>query len=346
MGRRYQTIGILILALALAAGHAEDLVRPPATGSTETSSKEEKGILASLILIYTKSRNAVRSVYDEIQYWKNMVRTYKMMEAWFNRNKQKLNEIVTDAMLVSTRKEDIFSKLKRADEMFSSINDVAFNETQNFDHTLATFERNWDSLAVHSRPAVRMMPTTDDVLSTIQTLFPSEQYKESLGIPPVNSTAASQGPDTGLRLSERDSRLPEAGVANISEFVAASAIAKSEVYYGWSVNALGNVDQIGEKFKDFKSINQKEMEAAWYGIEQINANCFRLRLSSEELKVYLGILGFDLWRNSQRRGDEEYVEMINHDYEKQLMVLRDRERSEYYEKNGMKRKGDEMVFRN
>ena len=60
----------------------------PNNGLPQTN---EKGILASLVLVYTKVRNAVRDAYDEIMYWKDVYNTYDTMTGWFKKNQGKYN---------------------------------------------------------------------------------------------------------------------------------------------------------------------------------------------------------------------------------------------------------------
>lgn len=94
-----------------------------------------------------------------------MQRTYKTMEEWFKRNGEKLKAVSNNySKLISSDREDVFVKLMRAEKMFNQIEDVAFVETRNFDHILATFEKNYDTLALHARETGRMVPQTNDIM--------------------------------------------------------------------------------------------------------------------------------------------------------------------------------------
>jgi hypothetical protein len=187
-----------------------------------------------------------------------------------------------------------------------------------------------------------MVPMTNDVITLVKGMFVSESLK--ISDEDLNKMSFEKreivlagAQEHNKSAGKIDQRIPETSISAISQFVAASSMAKSEVYYGWSVGAIDNVDAIGEKYKDYKSINQKEMQTAWYGIEQINANTFRIRHSIEELKVYIGLAGFDTWAESERRGNELHNQIVLHDYEKKLITLRGKEREEYLKKYGMER---------
>lgn len=326
MGKRITTTWIVIL-LSLNFTSAEELINPPAKSAEETSNKEEKGILATLILTYAKCRDNVKYAYDEIQYWKNMVKSYNQMEAWFKRNREKLENIKSKSREIITSKGDIFNKLERTEKLCDNIEDIAFNETRNFDHSLATFEKNYDSLASHERIRGRMVPQTNDVLNKINSFFPSQNSEYS-----VDPKTMESFNDT-----MKEALFPEASIANVSKLVAASTISKSEVYYGWSMGAISNIDSIDKKYKNIKGINQKEFQAAWYCIEQTNANNFRIRHSIEEFKIYTALLGFDLWEQSYQRGNEINNAMVFDNCEKRLTLLKNKEDIEYKKINGTNR---------
>jgi len=69
----------------------------PATASNTSDNgdptKGEIGWLGTMAGVYNKSREAVKSVYDEIQYWKGLGATYGMMKDWFSNQKEKFKAI-------------------------------------------------------------------------------------------------------------------------------------------------------------------------------------------------------------------------------------------------------------
>jgi hypothetical protein len=331
---------LILMTLLSTSIVAQNLIDPPKEeDQANKASKEEKGILSSMILIYTKTRDGVKYAYDEIQYWKNMKRTYDKMEDWFSRNKAKMQQAGNTFVLLTTEKGDVLSKFKKTEEFFDQIEDIAFKETREFDRNLASFEKSYDKMVEHERIRGRMIPTTSDVLNKVSTLFSPESstviIDDNMSENERAIALARQKEEN--ELAQKRSEIKESSIYNVSKYVASSAMAKSEVYYGWSLTSLGGVENIADKYKNYKGINQKEMQTAWYGIEQVNANNFRLRHSQEELKVYIAMLGLNTWQLSDQRGVEIYNERLNKEKEKELVLLQARERRAFRDKYGYDR---------
>lgn len=72
------------------------IINPSTVSNTDDSgdpTKGEIGFIGTMAGVYNKSREAVKSVYDEIQYWKGLGATYGMMKGWFNDQKAKFKAI-------------------------------------------------------------------------------------------------------------------------------------------------------------------------------------------------------------------------------------------------------------
>lgn len=327
LGICYKSVSwILIILISLSMG-GQDLINPPKSGEKDTSSKEEKGILSTLILMYTKTRNAVKYAYDEIQYWKSMKQTYDKMKMWFDRNGEKINQIASTAKKITTQKENVFEKLRRAESLFDQVEDVAFRESREFDRLITYMENDWDSLASHASRTKRFLPDVAQVLGVIEGIAgktpSSKEVSDTIGVPE----------------QEIKYILPEQPLVASSKYIAASTIASSEYYQGWSAHALENIDSIDQKFRGFNSVNQKEMQAAWYEIEQANANNNRISHSLQELKTYIAVLGVDVWKTSEERGNELQSSYINKEKSEHIISLRNREDEEYFNKYGVRRPG-------
>ena len=338
MGRRCSFNGVLILFfvalfVSIAQGKHQELIKPPEDGKAleKGTTKGEKGILATMILIYTKTRNAVRYAYDEIQYWKNMKKSFDALKNWFERNKQLVHQIPVKAKLIFTGKESAFKKLEAAEQMFDLIEEVGIRGPREFDHLLSKVETNWDTIASHQNKLMRrfnmLTPSTDQVADGLQRFFVSRGWVDSSSL--TDMTASERArlladlERERNQMEDLDTVMPEVQMQRVCELVSSSVLSKSEVYYAWAVNAVENADSVAAKFKrsGVSGVNATEVEIAWYGIETFQANSYRLRHGLEELKTYNALLGYDVWDLSLDRGEQQSNQMRMDDYHMSLRTL-------------------------
>lgn len=87
------------------------------------STPGEFGILGSLAGVYNKSREAVKTTYDEIQYWKGIIGTYAKMKEWYEEQKNGFKRIGRTFGALFTDPKKLFSKegLEAFDDAFNQI---------------------------------------------------------------------------------------------------------------------------------------------------------------------------------------------------------------------------------
>ncbi len=82
-------------------------------------------------------------------------------------------------------------------------------------------------------------------------------------------------------------------------------MANSAQYQLWAQRALSKVDSLDKKFLNAaNNANEKELAAAWYALENINANNKQLRHNLLEAKLLQAMLGTDLYYQSNLRSSQ------------------------------------------
>ncbi len=283
----------------------------PNNGLPQTN---EKGILASLVLVYTKVRNIVRDAYDEIMYWKSVYDTYQTMTTWFKKNQAEIQSIYGEACKLISDPGDIYATFSKMTTIFDQIDDIRIYEAREFDHLMAQMEGNVDNVVVG---AIR--PFTGATFSFVDALLEGNAFNPQTylkGNPDVKLAEPTSSEDSMLQayIGQRNivSAVPKATwpdyqLLEASNIIASSAMAKSRMYQNWSMKATSNVKAIDNKLASLQSVNEQEMGAGWYALEDANANNKLLEHSVEEEKVLQGLLGIDMWYMARKRTDQLYT---------------------------------------
>ncbi len=266
----------------------------------------EKGILSTLILIYTKTRNAVKVAYDEIQYWKGLGNTYKQLKSWFSNQANYLNQVRNIATEIFTGKEDLFVKLEKAENIFDLIDHVALNESKRLDQLFCNIEYMHDQSV--------LIPNTDNIIEGMNRLFNSGTSTDLLDPVPngLSDNEKQEYRESQKQYLESKNQLrdlqldkyPEFKLVEAAKVLSSSSIANSQVYFQWAVNSIGHYNTIEEETKNLDNVNEINLYASWLSLEQVNAYNKKIRHLAEELKLYNSILAFDMWEASLKRSIE------------------------------------------
>lgn len=284
---------MLLLSVAVTG---EELIDRPENMDEPT--KEEKGILSTLVLIYTKTRDAVKFAYDEVMYFKEMRRNFENMQKWFDRARERTEYVWDKSSELFTDPQDVFVTLQRLENIFDHIDYAVWVVPHELDRILARTELTYDNIVTGGQSSAGMVPNTDEVLEYIDTKFgfnhlPSEKDEEN-----------GKHVQKLARLKERGHRFPEEELVTASRLVLASSMANSEMYRQWAIKTSSKTPEKDANFATVKGANGQELAACWYAVEQTNANSRLLMNHLEELKVLQATVGLYLFDFSDTRTKE------------------------------------------
>jgi len=254
------------------------------------TTKEEKGILSSLITMYVKFRENVRYVYDEIQYWKSLRQSFVEVKDWFKEARSKVRTIKKNATQLFSEPGDLFTKMDQLEEIFNRTDDLLFRSVDDLNHRIRTFNYHEDRFVRHS-----MEP-----IAAINNMFQSKRNSEPEDVSLNDNIAYEKNKDdiNNVTLTGSDEKIVEA-VKQLS----VSILTNSDQHYQWAENAVDHYNEIDKSFDDISDdVLSKEMSAAWYNIEASHANVHRIYHSIEELKVISTLLGVETWSSSVVQG--------------------------------------------
>ena len=154
----------------------------------------EVGIIGTLAGAYNQTREAVKAVYDEIQYWKGIGATYGMLKDWYANQKAKYKAIRRTVAKLSHNPSDVFSNVEGKDwfETILNVLDAPLAYTQHYTGTATSLVnqtdnfayggmRNLDRVFNHAEKYVTLvgeskisgmlMPTTDDIYNKFDEII-------------------------------------------------------------------------------------------------------------------------------------------------------------------------------
>ncbi len=294
--------------------------------------KEEQGILHTLVSIYSVAREAVKFAYDEIAYFERMFDTYDKMTNWFNRGKDKAVNTWDLADKLVTDPQDIFVTLDRLEGIFDGIDDLYLNEPYKLDWILAEGEYWWDRAARRNNEYGTgvIAPNTQAVLDYVEALFISSE------LPPLSEAAKDRFTNEEVALYEKkriisnqlSSMVADSWdyekVRKASVSLASASLANSAVYTRWSMAASNSIARTDALFNDAKGVNQKSLEATWWSIENTNANNKLIQHKTDQLRIAMALLGIDIFKMSEQK-KEEYMQK-NAGHKMRVEFLKQKER--------------------
>lgn len=264
----------------------------------DAPSKNETGILGTMVLIYTKTRDAVKTAYNEVMYFKEMYNNYQQMKSWLKRAQTRTTAIWDKASDLFTDPKNVFVTLDRLVDIFDNIDYAVWAVPNELDHILAKTELTYDKI-VDGIPSGGMLPNTDEVIEYVD-------YKFGLNRLPPDTT----DPITGKYVAQltaakvNGQQFPEEDMVTASRLIASSAMANAEMYRNWALQSSQNIPNTEKNFASVQSANGNSLAACWYAIEQTNANNKLLANHLNELKVYQAMLGIYIYEVSDQRTQE------------------------------------------
>jgi len=295
MDRQFLNHTILILCTAISIiCAAEDLIDRPE--NMDKPSKEEKGILATIVLVYSKAREAVKYAYDEIMYWREIKTSYNTMKQWFDKTKRNAKSLFNESTKLFTDPKDVFTTLDRLEYIFDGVEYMWWSVPEELDKHLLNLENDFDAL--------QLAPNTDEVISFIETTFELDQFKNP--DTKQNRTLAyiKKQEIPSQTLYDNYYRFQETATIEALKLVTSSAIAKSEMYKHWTEKAWAKIAETEKEFADVKGVNGLSMAGCWYAVEAGNVNNKVLYHNLEDTKMLQAMLSLYLFDMTKQRTAE------------------------------------------
>ena len=190
--------GMLLTGFLLTYIHAGDVPTIDKPKNFDPPTKEEGGILTTLVSSYMAVRNSVRFVYDEVTYFERMYETYDEMTGWFDKNKERVENLFDASTRVFSDPENVFTTLRRMERIFDAVDQLVLVEPRKFDYILSGGEKLVDVAAGRNNAYTGfIIPNTEGVLKYVEALFTSN---EGLALP--DDEKAKMSKDEQERMSE------------------------------------------------------------------------------------------------------------------------------------------------
>jgi hypothetical protein len=278
-----------------AFGDNTQIVDRPKDMSSPT--KEEKGILGTLVMLYTKTRNAVKFAYNEVMYYREMRQNFSNMQKWFDRAKKRASNVWDETTQLIKDPKNVFYTLEKMQEIFDNIDYAVEAIPEELDNILAKTELTFDKIGSPTKEYAAMLPNTDEVLKYID---------EKLGFNYLSNTADPEIAEYAKRRAQDQKNgsimnFPEEELVTSSKIVAASGMANAAMYQNWATKAYQNIDNTDNIFANVQGANGNDLAACWYSIDQTNSNNKLLRNHLEELRILQATLGIYAYQMSEDR---------------------------------------------
>jgi hypothetical protein len=319
-------IAFIIIFAAFALTYAQEVKLPdmadPNTGPK--TSKNQWGIIGTLTEVFFKVRTCVMYTYDEIKYYESVKRSFTQMNEFFNENKNFIKALADSTQKVFTDPQNVFVTFDRLNTILDGVDKVRFTEARKFDEMLYGIENTYDKFAADTfeyriafvksanvklkhTPGL-LIPNTAQLLGYIdRQIFGNESGTSVESSSNKNTVSIGEGL-TDFDYAARDTahnNWPDHRLRVANELVAAHCMANSAQYQLWAQRALAKVDSLDKKFlAASNNANEKELAAAWYALENINANNKQLRHNLLEAKLLQAMLGTDLYYQSNLRSSQ------------------------------------------
>ena len=282
----------LLLSVALSLYGAENAPLIDRPKNMDTPSDEEKGILSTLVLIYTKTRNAVKFAYNEVMYFREMRQNFSDMQQWFDRAINRTGAIWDKTTQLWSDPKNVFVTLDRLEDIFNNIDYNVWEIPRELDQILARTELTYDDISSGTKMTAAMFPNTDEAIKYIDEKF---GFNYLSNVDKSDLEAANKGrtarQGTGYKFPEED-------LVTSSKLIAASTMASSEMYKNWAIKTSERMPKIDKNFEKVKGANGNELAACWYSIDETNANSRLLKNHLEELKLLQATLGIYVYESS------------------------------------------------
>lgn len=279
--------------LSVSSTHAQDGAMVTSMAVKDVSqkpSKEETGIMSTLVNIYQKCRTSVQYAYDEIQYWKGVKNSYENLKKWFVATQEVAQHAKSVGNDLLHKDASAIEKLRMAEALYDDCEYIRTAQMMRLSMNLEDLEKSWDKFA-----SPTIIPNTNEACNYTSQFFYDKSYSD-LTKPGASEKAAylAELKAREVLMAETD---PRKRVVLLSREIVTRALANSVALYGWSQTAAEQYQKIDVLYEGAQSIPQLELVSTWYMIEQANANNKRIEHELLALKVYNAMLGvgiFDL----------------------------------------------------
>jgi len=269
-----------------------------------------------------KVRTAVRWAYEEVKIWMGITNSFKELKKWFERLPTVFSDYGNSVHSFFTTSGGFVTKLEQLVGLYDDWDHKIATLPKQLDHRLAFIEYQYDkavadqftyrigpySCTLEKTPGV-LVPNSAQIYAHLDEMIGSGimlmMYDYNFNSININSPSDLNTIELGLNddgLLEPDDYT---GIIIANQLIASHVLSHSLEYRKWAQVAGHNLDSLDRAFKSAfestTSINRKEMAAAWYAIENVNANNKRLRHSIEEAKVQQALIGTDLYQRSSLR---------------------------------------------
>lgn len=261
---------IIFILLIVGVVCSDDLLPIPDVDNAKPPTKNEGGIISTLVLVYTKTRESVKFAYDEIQYFRKFKRDLDNVGNWFRKTAEQVQKTYDVGCRIWNEPTNVLVNLKRMEIIFDNTDDLIWNKPRELDRLIATAENSWDKFADGL-----LVPHTEQTLD----------YLEGI-------------------MGTRDKNDAEYDLIKTTIHLTAEAMAESEMYEKWSEKQLENIQKLDSMYSTKTGVLETDLASLWYTIENANSRNKALKHQASELTLLTASLGWKLHDMSEKVGNE------------------------------------------
>lgn len=307
MKRILLTLIILVISSmqTFSEGPDADIVKSPTESENPNGNptKEEESILGILVAGYSRIRTIVRYAYDEVIYFRELVNQAKRVKQWWENSKQIVGNIKDEGVRLKDGDVPWYEKVLSLRNIVDNIDDLTIGQAYEFDRIAASCENSFNRMVQDTfsfrgqtfnwTPGA-LVPNTDAIVNyfELKVLNDSSSANGSMKLPPRSDVTYTD------EKASIDSSFLETKVRDALKYIAASAMARSNMYSTWEAKASQHKEGLDEQLEQFSGSNKTEMVSSWYSLERINALGKLVDHSAQELKALQGLLGYEMYQTS------------------------------------------------
>jgi len=229
----------------------EQMTANPAVMSNQDDSGSptdgELGIIGTLAGIYGKGREAVKAVYDEVQYWKGIAATYDRLKDWYAQQRAKYQAIRRTVGKLTHNPREVFANRDgkdwfetllntiesplifvqhytgNAERLVNQTDDFAYSGLRNLDRIFYRAERYFDALG-DSKISGMLMPSTEEIFNNFDEVIFASNLSETSKRRIMNEANFRRFSETGHHNLSRENfdLQQEAKIAEMEAFASAN----------------------------------------------------------------------------------------------------------------------------
>jgi len=318
-----KVISLILLLFTLSFSQAEavfNMLDATQAGDSKSGGKAnttegEFGILGSLAGVYNKGREAVKTTYDEIQYWKGIIGTYGKMKTWYEEQKAGFKRIGRTFGAVFSDPKQIFSAIERGE--FDDISGKIFGDIdykiniapEKLNNIFGSAEKLM-SAGDPNKFGGAIMPNTGKVYNEFNAIVLNTNMKIDFADEFSLNKKIIENSNKIYNEANVET-MPEYKIMETIKAMAASATENSQNYTAWAAQTTGElnkkIDSVNTLFDAgyMDNIMDLQLLAAMNELEMVNANNKRIMHELELLKAHHAILGVEIWKHNKDKTDKE-----------------------------------------